>query len=346
MGGLHALAAALLFGAATPAVQRCGRDAGHFATAALLYTGVALSGAAAVGVARTRAPRAGGLRAQQAARVGLVAILGAVLAPAALAWGLRRSTGVAAALLLNLEAAFTVVLGAMVHREHVGRRVAIALVVMTTGSALVVVGAESIGPAEGLGLAAVALATLGWAADNTLSRPLADVDPGEVVAAKGGIGALLALAVAIASSERFPARAADTAGLVAAGLLGWGLSLRLYLMAQRRLGAGRTASVFAVAPFAGAAVARMLGQPIGGAATWAGGALLAVGVGLHLTEDHAHEHEHAALEHDHAHRHDDGHHDHVHDPMPDGEHSHPHEHRPVRHAHAHAPDLHHDHGHG
>jgi hypothetical protein len=100
-----------------------------------------------------------------------------------------------------------------------------------------------------------------------------------------------------------------------------------------------------VAPFVGAIVAACTGEPLGGAASAAGGALLALGVYLHLTEHHEHDPVHDALEDEHAHAHDDGHHDHAHDPMPDGGHSHPPRHEPVAHAHPHAPDLHHRHDH-
>jgi drug/metabolite transporter (DMT)-like permease len=273
-----------------------------------------------------------------------VAVAGALIAPVALAWGLARSSGVAASLLVNLEAVFTVILGALVHREHVGRRVALAALVMTAGGALVVLGGEHEAAAELWGLSAIALATLGWAADNTLARPLAELDPAAVVAAKGALGAGLSLALAGASGERAPSSGA-AGGLLVVGALGYGLSLQLYLLAQRRLGAGRTASVYAVAPFAGAAVASLAGQPLGGAPTLAGGALLLAGVILHLTEQHEHAHHHEPVEHEHAHRHDDGHHDHHHDMMPEGEHSHPHRHEATTHAHAHAPDVHHRHAH-
>jgi drug/metabolite transporter (DMT)-like permease len=273
-------------------------------------------------------------------------VAGALLAPAALAWGLARSSGVAASLLLNLEAVFTLALGALLHREHVGRRVAIAALVMTLGGALLLEGRVDGGRAELWGLAAVMAATFGWALDNALGRPLADLDPAAVVASKGALGAALSIAMALLAGERAPASLVAAGGLLACGALGYGLSLRLYLLAQRRLGAGRTASVYALAPFAGAAVARLAGEPFGGAASAAGGALLAFGVVLHLTERHDHAHQHEAVEHEHAHRHDEGHHDHEHDPMPEGEHSHPHRHEATSHDHPHAPDLHHQHAHG
>jgi drug/metabolite transporter (DMT)-like permease len=251
---------------------------------------------------------------------------------------------VAASLLLNLEAVFTLVLGALFYREHVGRRVAVAAAVMTAGGAVLLAGHDEGGRAELWGLLAVGLATLGWALDNALSRPLSDLDPASVVAAKGAIGAAASLGIAAGAGEPWPRAAWAIAALVLSGAVGYGASLRLYLLAQRRLGTGRTASVYAVAPFVGAVVARLEGQPLARGAL-AGGALMALGVYLHLTEKHEHAHRHDPVEHDHAHRHDDGHHGHAHDAMPPGEHSHAHRHDPVIHAHAHAPDVHHRHGH-
>jgi hypothetical protein len=133
--------------------------------------------------------------------------------------------------------------------------------------------------------------------------------------------------------------------LLAIGATGYGLSLRLYLLAQREFGAGRTGSVFAFAPFIGAMGAFALGNRSG---TWilaAGGVLMLAGVVLHLLESHGHEHTHEALEHEHAHSHDEGHHLHIHAVMPSGQHSHVHRHVPLRHAHPHVPDAHHLHSH-
>jgi len=134
-------------------------------------------------------------------------------------------------------------------------------------------------------------------------------------------------------------------GLLLVGATGYGLSLRLYLLAQRAFGAARTGSVFAFAPFMGALLAVALGERFLSWGVLLGGGLMLLGVLLHLTESHDHVHVHEALVHEHAHVHDDGHHAHVHDPMPDGPHSHVHEHEPVRHAHAHVPDAHHTHRH-
>jgi drug/metabolite transporter (DMT)-like permease len=193
------------------------------------------------------------------------------------------------------------------------------------------------------GTAAIGAATLAWAADNTLSRPLSDLDPGDVVAAKGLVGATASVCIAAATRASWPGLW-PSVGILACGAIGFGASLRLYLRAQRVLGSARTGSVFAIAPFVGAVGAFALGEPLGGWPTLLGGVAIGIGVWLHLGEQHAHAHEHEPITHDHPHRHHDDHHDdHAHEPPVVGEHSHPHAHSPRVHLHAHGEDLHHRH---
>jgi hypothetical protein len=133
--------------------------------------------------------------------------------------------------------------------------------------------------------------------------------------------------------------------LVACGATGYGASLYLYLLAQRRIGAGRTGSVFALAPFIGAALAWALGAGHAGWFAVAATGLFVLGVYLHASERHGHRHTHEPTDHEHMHRHDDGHHTHAHEPPVAGEHSHRHRHDHVEHDHDHAPDVHHVHRH-
>jgi drug/metabolite transporter (DMT)-like permease len=340
LGTALALLSASLFGMSTPLLRYFGAHAGPFTTAALLYAGAAL--ASAPRSHTSEAP----LRKEHAPRVLVVAVFGAVVAPACLAWGLARTSGMLGSLLLASEAFFTALLAALFYREPIGARLGAALAVISLASALLVHGASSTG-AGTLGALAVLGASLAWALDNTLTRPLADLDPRQVVLAKAGAGALLSLV--LASREALPTAGA-AAGLLVTGGLGYGVSLRLYLQAQRRIGAARTGSIFAVAPFVGAVAAWGAGDGVLDRYVLAASALVAIGLTLHLREQHSHEHAHPEMTHDHAHRHDDGHHDHDHEEGVSavdakGEHSHPHRHAPTRHAHPHAPDLHHRHGH-
>lgn len=339
-GGLLALLAAALFGLSTPLVQRAGAGCGPWTTAALLYAGAALMGA----LSRRPAEREARVVRADLPRLLAMAVFGAALGPAALAWGLQRSSATGASLLLTLEALFTALLAALLYREHLDRRVRIALALLLAGGAVLVLDTGRGGGGQLAGLLAVLGATLAWGLDNTLSRGVAERDPSQVVAVKAALGVVLSLGAAALTGDRLPAAAAALE-LFAIGATGYGLSLRFYLLAQRAFGAARTGSVFAFAPFIGAAAALLLGDRSAGWPMALGGALMLAGVALHLAESHEHEHAHEALDHEHAHRHDDGHHDHTHDPMPAGEHSHRHQHAPTRHSHPHVPDIHHQHPH-
>jgi len=339
-GGLLALLAAALFGLSTPLVQRFGQGLGPFSTAALLYGGAALVALFQRRGAQVEAP----LRRSDVPRLLAMVGAGAVLGPVALAWGLQRTSGASASLLLTLEAVFTAVLAWRWYGEVLDGRVKSAVALLLAGGALLVIDQGLAGQVQLLGLLAVAVATVAWGVDNTLSRGVADRDPGQVVLVKAALGACVTTALALARGEPLPGWPAALA-LLAVGATGYGLSLRFYLLAQRHFGAARTGSVFAFAPFIGALGAFALGERSGSVLLLAGGALMVAGVLVHLAEDHGHAHENEALDHEHAHTHDDGHHDHAHPVMPQGAHSHLHHHSPLRHSHPHAPDLHHRHGH-
>ena len=339
-GGLWALLAAVLFGISTPLVQHAGVGLGAFGTAALLYAGAAAMGM----LSRRPIEREARLARGDLPRLLAMAGFGAVVGPVALAWGLQHTSGTSASLMLTLEALFTAVLAWRLYHEAIGARVWMAMALLLSGAAVLVLDQGRSGGTQLWGLLAVLLATAAWGVDNTLSRALAERDPGQVVLAKALLGAAATGVLAVVSGESMPAFGAALA-LFAIGASGYGLSLRFYLLAQRAFGAARAGSVFAFAPFIGAALAVALGDRSAGALMALGSGLMLAGVLLHLAESHAHEHEHEALEHEHAHRHDDGHHDHVHDTMPAGEHSHRHPHRPLRHVHPHVPDAHHAHRH-
>jgi drug/metabolite transporter (DMT)-like permease len=340
-GGSFAVLAALSFGITAPLVQRLGRGVGPIPSATLLYAGAAL---VSIDVVRHGQHRDAPVRATHLPRLVLVAALGAVLAPICLTWGLQHTTATGASLVLNFEAVFTAVLAWLFFREPIGRRVALALALMVIGGTCLVFGGASGSSAIGWGAAAVVLATLCWAFDNTLTRPLADLNPTQVVRWKGTLGAVTGLLFSLVLHEPFP-RPSATLALLGCGAAGFGISLRFYLLAQRRIGAARTGSIFALAPFFGVAAAWAMGDRSGNSLTVLAGALFGLGVYLHLTEGHAHRHTHQPMEHEHLHGHDDGHHEHRHDPAVIGEHSHPHSHEGRTHEHAHAPDLHHRHAH-
>ena len=339
-GAALALLAAGLFGLSTPLVQFFGIGLGPFTTAALLYAGAAVVGM----LLKQPVEREARLQRSDLGRLLAMAGFGAVIGPVALAWGLQRTSGTSASLMLTLEALFTAVLAWKLFRETMDRRVWVAMLLLLAGGMFLVLDQGREGGAQLAGLLAVLLATAAWGADNALSRGVADRDPGQVVLVKAALGALATTALAVVLGEPLPALKAAL-GLLVVGATGYGLSLRFYLLAQRAFGAARTGSVFAFAPFIGAVVAFALGERSASVLMGLGSLLMLAGVMLHLMETHAHDHAHEDTSHEHAHRHDDGHHHHAHDQIPSGAHSHPHQHEALTHAHAHVPDAHHGHRH-
>ncbi len=343
-GGAFALLAATLFGLSTPLVQRFGQGLGAFSTAALLYAGAAF---VALWM-RQPVELEAKLQRSDIPRLLAMAGFGAVIGPVALAWGLQRTSGTSASLMLTLEALFTVVLAWRMYGESMDKRVITAMMLLLAGGTALVADQGLAGNTQLLGLLAVLAATAAWGLDNTLSRGVADRDPAQVVMVKSALGASVSTVLAVLFGESTPALTSALA-LIAVGAVGYGLSLRFYLLAQRAFGAARTGSVFAFAPFIGAMGAFAFGDRSVGWIMLAAGVLMLAGVALHLMESHGHPHTHAVLEHEHAHSHAphsaDGHHLHAHDVMPTGSHSHPHRHEYMHHTHPHVPDSHHGHTH-
>ncbi len=148
---------------------------------------------------------------------------------------------------------FSLLLARVIFHERIGARVLVAIVFTLIGGALL-----ALNGAGGLvvflpGVLAVIAATLAWAIDNMLSRALAELDVGTMVAGKVLIGAVVTSSLALATHQSWPT-GWRFAVLLAAGTAGYGASLRLYLLAQRHVVAARTASIFSVAPFIGALV--------------------------------------------------------------------------------------------
>ena len=130
------------------------------------------------------------------------------------------------------------------------------------------------------------------------------------------------------------------------GFFGYGLSLTLFVIGLRGLGAARTGAYFSVAPLFGVAISLALWPRVPDPLFWAAAGLMALGVWLHVRERHQHEHTHEPLEHSHRHRHDEHHqHPHAFEWSGDEPHAHAHRHAVLTHKHPHYPDIHHRHLH-
>ena len=345
----------MLFGLTTPLAKLLLGPAGSMASpllvAGLLYLGSGVGLWTWILIQGRGHPSLGLARADLPWLAAAIAT-GGVLAPAFLMMGLMRSSAASASLLLNLEAVFTAVLAWLAFREHTSRRMILGFTAILAGGLLLAwpsasmdsgVAGESLqtpGPAL-----LIAAACLCWGLDNNLTRKISCGDARVIAAVKGLVAGLTNSGLALALGERLPAPVPLTA-LLLLGLMGYGVSLVLYIGSLRQLGTARTGAYFATAPFIGGILALVVFGQGGGVTFWLAAFCMAYGVWLHLTEHHEHTHVHEALFHSHQHVHDE-HHQHEHDLEWDGlaPHVHEHHHEPLDHSHPHFPDIHHRHAH-
>jgi drug/metabolite transporter (DMT)-like permease len=346
-GVWFAVVAAVLFGASTPFSKLLLGKVDPVLLAGLLYLGSG-SGLAVWqwirrGSERTKS-REASLKVADLPWLAGAILSGGIVGPVLLMVGLSVTPASSASLLLNLEGVLTAVLAWFVFKENFDRRIALGMGAITLGSLLLSWGGR---PELRVPLGALAItgACLAWAIDNNLTRRVSAGDPVQIASAKGLIAGTFNFIIAVAGGAKMPHVAAITgAGVV--GLVGYGISLTLFVLALRHIGTARTGAYFSVAPFVGAVISILV---LGDAVTLyflAAAGLMGLGVWLHLTELHRHGHRHTEVAHEHAHIHDE-HHQHEHEvPALAGvSHSHGHRHAEMFHTHPHYPDIHHRHEH-
>jgi drug/metabolite transporter (DMT)-like permease len=237
----------------------------------------------------------------------------------------------------------TAVIAWVVFRENTDRHVVLGMLAIVAGAVMLAWPDSSQDTGLGWGALLIAGACLAWALDNNFTRKVSATDALFLAGMKGTVAGVVNTGIALALGATLPAVSA-TGEAMLVGLLGYGVSLVLFVLALRGLGTARTGAYFSTAPFLGAALAILFFGDHGSLMFWVAAILMGIGVWLHLSERHEHMHE--VITHTHRHVHDI-HHQHTHDFPWDGTepHTHPHTHEPLTHNHPHYPDIHHQHRH-
>ena len=341
---LSALLAAALFGTSTPFAKLLTGEVSPVLLAGLLYLGSGM-GLTLVRLVRDRGWKPSGLVSTEWPWLLGAILFGGVLGPVALLFGLTSTSGSTASLLLNLEAVLTAVIAWVVFKENADRRSVLGMLAIVAGGVVLSWSGGEEGVIDWVGPLAIAAGCLCWAIDNNLTRRVSASDAIFIASAKGAVAGTVNVGLAFALGASLPS-GSTMLGTMAVGLLGYGISLVLFVLALRGLGTARTGAYFSTAPFIGAAVSLLLLGESTSIAFWIAAALMGWGVWLHLTEHHEHEHVHEPMQHGHRHTHD-VHHQHEHDFAWDGDepHEHAHRHEVMVHKHPHFPDVHHRHAH-
>ncbi len=343
MNYAFALSAAMLFAVSVPAGKLLLAHLKPLELSALCYLGSGLGLLAwrLISGARGLAAEAPLDRRDIPYTAGFV-LAGGVLAPLLLFSGLSLTSSSSASILLNFELVFTSLIAVVIFKEHGGGRFWLAAGLITAGA--LALSWEGGGFSFGFGAALVLASSFMWGLDNNLTARVSIKNPVTLAAIKGLAGGLINGGLALYAYGSLPPLGWAAAALLL-GFASYGISLVLFILAMRGLGASRAGAFFGSYPFMGAALSVVfLGEPLTARLLWASALMLGAFLLLAL-ERHGHAHRHEPLEHDHSHGHDDGHHGHGHGGGAAAAHSHAHSHEPLEHEHAHLPDAHHRHGH-
>ena len=340
----YALLSALLFGISTPLSKILVGDIPPVLLVSFLYLGTAFGMVCLQrmlkSMHRLQSGEAG-LKTSDIPWLLLAISAGGVIAPILLMFALVITPAATASLLLNFEGVATMVLAFAVFRESVGKRIWIALGVITAASIML---SWNPGAALGfsLGAAGVLLACVFWGVDNNATRNISGKDPSAIVAIKGFFAGIVALVLAILGHATFPGISLILAAMFL-GFLCYGVSMVLFIRALRDLGAARTGAYYSIAPFIGAALSLLIFREYPDVQLVIAFGLMLAGTVILATERHTHRHHHVPFAHEHLHHHPEEHHTHAHKEEFAGDHSHPHVHEPLDHEHPHTPDIHHRH---
>lgn len=178
---------------------------------------------------------------------GMVAL--DIFAPIFLMLGIRIGSSANASLLGNFEIVATTLIALLIFNEKVSRKLWISIICITISS--FILSFEGSGSFQfSMGSVFVLLATMCWGLENNCTRNISEKSTYQIVTIKGlccGVGSSM---IAIMIGEALP-KIKYILSAMLLGFVAYGLSIFLYIKAQRDLGAAKTSAYYSIAPFIG-----------------------------------------------------------------------------------------------
>lgn len=179
-----------------------------------------------------------------------------IAAPIFLMIGLTMTTAANASLLNNFEIVATSIIALVVFKEAISKRLWLAIALVTLSS--IILSFEDVSSLSfSYGSLFVLLACVCWGFENNCTRMLSSKNPLEIVVIKGFGSGLGALIIALVLGERANSLLYILFAL-SLGFVAYGLSIYFYIYAQRDLGAAKTSTYYAAAPFIGAGLSLLI----------------------------------------------------------------------------------------
>lgn len=254
-----------------------------------------------------------------------------IAAPIFLMMGISSTNSANVSLLNNFEIVATSLIAWILFREVVSAKLWVAIILVTVASIILSFKGEGAFVINKGSLFVIA-ACICWGFENNCTRKISNKSSEEIVVIKGIFSGTGSFAVALLIGEDIP-EFKWMAAVMALGFVSYGLSIDLYIRAQKELGAAKTSAYYSIAPFLGVAFSMVLLKEdlhirfyialiIMIAAT-----LLMVrdSIALQHTHSHGHlhthQHTHGDIVHTHSHIHEHSH-IHIHRESCEDEHTH------------------------
>lgn len=176
-----------------------------------------------------------------------------ILAPLLLMVGIKLGSALNASLLENFEIVATSLIALIIFKEKVSSRLWIAIFFIIISSFILTFNGKT-SLDFSIGSIFVLLATISWGLENNCTKKISEKSTYQIVTLKGIFSGLGSLFIGLLLKEKIINYKYIFLAMIL-GFVAYGLSIFLYVRAQRDLGAAKTSAYYSVAPFVGAFLA-------------------------------------------------------------------------------------------
>lgn len=243
---ISALFSAILYAVCIPAVKMIGDNIPSVLTGGLLYLGAGL-GLLLTTLFKSSKPQLALTKNEFPYILAMIFL--DIAAITSLMFGVANTTAANASLFSNFELAATLVVAFFVFKEAVSKRLLWAIILITF--AVLILSYQGAGSfVFNIGTIFVIFACICWGIENNCTRMISSKDTRQITIIKGCCSGAGSIFLALLLGEVFPGFKWVIIALLL-GFVSYGISVSLYIYAQRFLGAAKTGAIYSMAPFFG-----------------------------------------------------------------------------------------------
>lgn len=252
---ISALLAAVLFAISTPLSKKLMENIPPSFMAAFLYLGAGVG----VGIMYifNYKKEDKSLKLDKSDFKYTIAMIGLdILAPLLLMLGIKLGSASNASLLENFEIVATSLIALIIFKEKISYKLWIAIFFIIISSFILTFN-DKTSLDFSIGSIFVLLATISWGLENNCTKKISEKSTYQIVTLKGIFSGLGSLFIGFLLKEKIINYKYIFLAMIL-GFVAYGLSIFLYVRAQRDLGASKTSAYYSVAPFVGAFLAFLI----------------------------------------------------------------------------------------